>query len=140
VSFLMAAREQLSDSFKAIAGEILERQSKQFSNVNQESLTALLTPLKERIVEFDQKVTSDYDKEARERVTLQEQIRTLSELHTRMSQDTENLTRALKGSGKTQGTWGELVLATLLSGSGLQERIGVTCRRRETNRARLTTE
>jgi DNA recombination protein RmuC len=120
-TFLQTAREQLSDSFKALAGELLQKNSKEFSNLSQESLGTLLSPLKERIAEFDQKVSSVYDKESRERVSLQQEIRMLSELHTRMSQQTENLTRALKGSGKTQGTWGELVLETLLAGSGLRQ-------------------
>jgi len=120
-AFLQSAREQLSDTFKAVAGEILQKNSKEFSSLNQESLGTLLNPLKERIAEFDQKVTSVYDKESRERVSLQQEIRMLSELHTRMSQQTENLTRALKGSGKTQGTWGELVLETLLAASGLRQ-------------------
>jgi DNA recombination protein RmuC len=80
-----------------------------------------LNPLKDRIAEFGQTVTGVYDKESRERLSLQQEIRMLSELHTRMSQETENLTRALKGSGKTQGTWGELVLETLLAGSGLRQ-------------------
>jgi DNA recombination protein RmuC len=121
ISFLQAAREQLTDSFKAVAGELLQKNSKDFSNLNQESLSTMLNPLKERIAEFDQKVTGVYDKESRERLSLQQEIRMLSELHTRMSQETANLTRALKGSGKTQGTWGELVLETLLAGSGLRQ-------------------
>jgi DNA recombination protein RmuC len=121
ISFLQTAREQLTDSFKAVAGELLQKNSKDFSNLSQESLTSMLSPLKERIAEFDQKVTGVYDKESRERLSLQQEIRMLSELHTRMSQETVNLTRALKGSGKTQGTWGELVLETLLAGSGLRQ-------------------
>jgi DNA recombination protein RmuC len=121
ISFLQTAREQLTDSFKAVAGELLQKNSKDFSNLSQESLTSMLNPLKERIAEFDQKVTGVYDKESRERLSLQQEIRMLSELHTRMSQETVNLTRALKGSGKTQGTWGELVLETLLAGSGLRQ-------------------
>jgi DNA recombination protein RmuC len=121
ISFLQTAREQLTDSFKAVAGELLQKNSKDFSNLNQETLTTMLNPLKERIAEFDQKVTGVYDKESRERLSLQQEIRMLSELHTRMSQETANLTRALKGSGKTQGTWGELVLETLLAGSGLRQ-------------------
>jgi DNA recombination protein RmuC len=121
ISFLQTAREQLADSFKAVAGELLQKNSKDFSNLNQENLATLLNPLKERIAEFGQTVTGVYDKESRERLSLQQEIRMLSELHTRMSQETENLTRALKGSGKTQGTWGELVLETLLAGSGLRQ-------------------
>jgi DNA anti-recombination protein RmuC len=119
--FLRGAQEQLGDRFRTLAAQILEQQSAKFSATNQESLSALLSPLKDRLAEFDQKVTSVYDKESRERLSLQQEIRLLTELHTRMSKETESLTRALKGSGKTQGMWGELVLDTLLAGSGLRE-------------------
>jgi DNA anti-recombination protein RmuC len=119
--FLRGAQEQLGDRFRTLAAQILEQQSAKFSATNQESLSALLSPLKDRLAEFDQKVTSVYDKESRERLSLQQEIRLLTELHTRMSKETESLTRALKGSGKTRGMWGELVLDTLLAGSGLRE-------------------
>jgi DNA recombination protein RmuC len=120
IALLQAAREELTASFKAIAGDILDQNAKRFTEQNQESLSALLHPLRDRIKEFDQKVTSVYENESRERFSLQAEIRRLSELHARMSQETENLTRALKGSAKAQGTWGELVLEQVLSNSGLR--------------------
>src|SRR5690606_29348113 len=40
--------------------------------------------------------------------------------NTRMSQETLNLTRALKGDSKAQGNWGELVLERVLEKSGLE--------------------
>lgn len=120
ITLLQAARDELSASFKAIAGDVLDQNAKRFTEQNQESLSALLHPLRERIKEFDEKVTTVYEKESRERLSLQGEIRRLSELHARMSQETENLTRALKGSSKAQGTWGELVLEQVLSNSGLR--------------------
>lgn len=120
IALLQAARDELSASFKAIAGDILDQNAKRFTEQNQENLSALLHPLRDRIKEFDEKVTTVYEKESRERFSLQGEIRRLSELHARMSQETENLTRALKGSAKAQGTWGELVLEQVLSNSGLR--------------------
>jgi len=120
IALLQAARDELSATFKAVAGDVLDQNAKRFTEQNQESLSALLHPLRERIKEFDEKITTVYEKESRERFSLQGEIRRLSELHARMSQETENLTRALKGSAKTQGTWGELVLEQVLSNSGLR--------------------
>ena len=47
-----------------------------------------------------------------------------------MSQDAQNLTIALKGENKTQGTWGEMVLEKVLESSGL--RLGEEYLREET--------
>jgi DNA recombination protein RmuC len=41
-------------------------------------------------------------------------------LNQHLSEDAKNLTRALRGSSKAQGSWGELVLERVLEGSGLR--------------------
>lgn len=43
------------------------------------------------------------------------------DLNQSLSQDAKNLTRALKGSSKAQGNWGELVLERVLEASGLRK-------------------
>lgn len=43
------------------------------------------------------------------------------ELNNRLSEDANNLTRALKGDSKMQGNWGEMILERLLQASGLIE-------------------
>jgi DNA recombination protein RmuC len=52
---------------------------------------------------------------------LQEQVKQLAQLNQQLSQDANNLTRALKGSVKTQGTWGELILERVLEAAGLRK-------------------
>ena len=42
-------------------------------------------------------------------------------LNNRLSEDANNLTRALKGDSKMQGNWGEMILERLLQASGLIE-------------------
>jgi DNA recombination protein RmuC len=44
-------------------------------------------------------------------------------LNQKLSEDAHNLTRALKGSSKTQGNWGELILERVLEASGLRKGI-----------------
>ena len=43
------------------------------------------------------------------------------ELNQHLSEDAKNLTRALRGSSKAQGSWGELVLERVLEASGLRK-------------------
>ena len=71
--------------------------------------------------DFRQKVEQVYSTEAKERFSLGERIKELVELNNRLSEDANNLTRALKGDSKMQGNWGEMILERLLQASGLIE-------------------
>ena len=71
--------------------------------------------------EFKGKVEEVYVQEGKDRSALSEQVRQLMELNQTLSRDANNLTKALKGSAKTQGNWGELILERVLEASGLHK-------------------
>ena len=121
LALLQSAREELSHQFKNLANDILEEKSKRFSEQNQQSLGQLLDPLKTKLQEFQGKVEQVYVQEGKDRSALAEQVRQLMELNRTVSQEANNLTKALKGSNKAQGNWGELVLERVLEGSGLRK-------------------
>jgi DNA recombination protein RmuC len=121
LALLLDAKQTLTDQFKALANEILEEKSKRFTEQNQTNLGALLDPLKLRINEFQAKIEDTYVKEGKDRSALGEQVRQLTELNQHLSEDAKNLTRALRGSSKAQGTWGEWILERVLEGSGLRK-------------------
>lgn len=121
IAVLQQAREELSNQFKALANEILEQKSKAFTEQNQANIATLLTPLKEKFGEFQQKVESLEKDGIAGRSALKEQIEGLRTLNERLSADANNLVTALKGSSKTQGDWGEFVLEKLLESAGLRE-------------------
>lgn len=116
---LAAAREELGNQFQVLANRILEEKAERVSLQNQESLKPLLQPLQERLKDFQQQVVTVYHNESRERQNLKEEIARLAQLNTQISTDAVNLTQALKGSNKTQGIWGEMVLENVLEASGL---------------------
>ncbi len=115
--------EQLNQRFKTefenLASKILEEKSLKFTEQNKLSLDGILTPLRERIKDFEDKVQKVYDTEAAERNMLKGEIKQLMGLNQQMHQDTQNLTKALKGDNKTQGNWGEFILESILEKSGL---------------------
>ena len=123
LALLVEARETLSTQFKNLASEILEEKSQKFSQQNQEALKGLLEPVKLKLGEFQSKVEEVYVKEGKDRSALHAQVNQLMELNRTLSDEAQNLTRALKGSGKTQGNWGELLLNNVLEGSGLRKGI-----------------
>ncbi len=119
LALLNQSREQMTLEFKTIANEILEDKSKRFTASNKENISEILRPLNEKIQLFEKKVEETYDRESKERFSLAREIRSLQELNVRISEDAVNLTNALKGESKTQGTWGEVILETILEKSGL---------------------
>lgn len=112
-------QSKFTKEFENLAGKILEDKSRRFTEQNKENLDTILTPLKERIADFEKKVNDVYITETKERAALAEQLRYLHELNKQMSEEANNLTRALKGDTKTQGNWGEYILESILEKSGL---------------------
>jgi DNA recombination protein RmuC len=112
-------QEKFTAEFKNLANDILEKNSAKFSDLNKNSMSELLIPLKDKILTFEKKVEEAYDKELRDKISLREEVKKLYELNNRISAEANNLTRALKGDTKKQGDWGEVILETVLERSGL---------------------
>ena len=121
LALLDKAKEQLSDTFKSLASEILEEKSIRFTDQNKTNIGQILEPLGVRLKEFQIKVEQVYVQESKDRSALGEQVKQLVSLSQRVSNDAKSLADALKGSSKTQGNWGELVLERVLEASGLRK-------------------
>lgn len=121
LALLVEAKEALSNQFKSLANDILEEKSKRFAEQNQTNMGQLLDPLKVRLQEFQGKVELFYDNEGKQRSALSQQVTQLLDLNKTLSDDAKNLTLALKGSSKSQGNWGELILERVLEASGLRK-------------------
>ncbi|MCO6481159.1 MAG: DNA recombination protein RmuC [Flavobacteriales bacterium] len=114
-----ALNERMTVQFKQIADAVVEEKGKQLADRQEDKLKLLLDPFKERIVEFQKQVNEAYDKEGRERFALKKEIGELVKQNQQLSQDADNLTKALKGDRQSQGAWGEMILDKLLEDSGL---------------------
>jgi DNA recombination protein RmuC len=112
-------REKFNKDFELIAGKILEEKTHRFTETNKVNLDILLNPLKENIKAFEDKVEKVYKAESDERNILKGEISKLMELNKQISEEANNLTKALKTDTKKQGNWGEIVLDRILEASGL---------------------
>ena len=121
INLLQEAKQQLSNEFKALAHEIFEQKQQQFTEQSQSSMSALLQPLHTSVEQFKQRLETTHKEDLEGRASLQEQLKSLHQLNSQMTQEAQNLTLALKGDSKTQGNWGELILQRLLEKSGLRE-------------------
>ncbi len=114
-------QKQLTVQFENLANRILEVNTRKFEQTSQQSMQQLLKPLGEQLSEFKRKVEATHIEDTRQRSTLEERIRGLIEQTNLVSAQANNLAEALKGSPKTQGNWGEMVLERILEQSGLEK-------------------
>lgn len=121
IKLLENAEERLRIQFESLANRLFEQKSRSVDEQNRISLEGLLMPLKEQLEGFKKQVNDSFSYEARERHTLIHQINSLKQLNEQMAKEAVNLTQALKGDNKAQGNWGEVILARVLSESGLRE-------------------
>jgi DNA recombination protein RmuC len=103
------------------AAEILEKKSKSFSEGSQKELGTLLTPLREQIKDFREKVEKAQTESSNGVTKLETLIGTLGGMNQQLSEEARNLSTALRGSSKAQGDWGEFILRDLLEHAGLHE-------------------
>jgi DNA recombination protein RmuC len=121
LALLQGAKERMTQEFKVLAEEVMKGHGETFSKQNKEQIDIVLAPLRESLTHFQQGLQVAHTESQRERVTMNEVIRKLSEDSAKMTTETHNLTRALKGKAQTQGAWGEMILTTILEKSGLRE-------------------
>ncbi len=114
-------QQKFTTEFENIATKILKQNTLDFSVSNQKNMTELLSPLKEKIQVFEKKVEDTYEKGLKDQTDLKAELKKLHDLNIKISDEANNLTRALKGDVKKQGNWGEVILERILERSGLTE-------------------
>ncbi|MBK9177498.1 MAG: DNA recombination protein RmuC [Flavobacteriales bacterium] len=112
-------QKRMTTEFENIANRLLAERGKALNEQQQERLSTILKPLQERIKDFEDKVQKAYDEEGRQRFALKSEIIKLVEQNQKLSQEANDLTKALKGDSQAQGAWGEMILEKLLESSGL---------------------
>lgn len=117
------SQQQISEAMKnemeLLTSRILQQNSQQLIQKNEEKIGQILQPLQTELSGFKKAVEDAYQKESNERFSLSKEIDKLVQTSIRVSEEANNLTTALKGNVKTQGNWGEMVLETILENSGL---------------------
>jgi DNA recombination protein RmuC len=116
---IAALSKKFNLEFENIANRILETKTEKFTELNKANLNLILEPLGKNITEFKTRVEEVYQKESEQRFSLGERVKELAELNRKISEEANNLTRALKSESKTQGGWGEMILENILERSGL---------------------
>jgi len=118
---IQTMQEKFTKDFRLIANQIFEEKTESFSKRSKESIDQLLSPLKERLVSFEKKVDETHKDNLKETSGLKAELKTLREMSSKMTEEAENLTKALRNDTKIQGNWGEMILENILEKSGLRK-------------------
>ena len=116
----LLAQTNAKEQFQQIAHKVIEEKTKKFDEDHRRGLKEILDPLKERIHKFEEKVDLNNKETLTRHTALHVQLNHLKELNLKITNETINLTNALKGDNKTQGNWGEIILESILQKSGLE--------------------
>jgi DNA recombination protein RmuC len=115
-----ADEDKLRKMLVDISNESVLRQGRMLTDQQQVKLNDVLNPLKEKLQAFETQVNEGQKNSLHQNTVLLEQIKNLTNLNQTVTQKTEDLTNALKGSNKSQGNWGEMILERVLESSGLK--------------------
>ncbi|WP_313113131.1 DNA recombination protein RmuC [Aequorivita sediminis] len=107
--------------FSVLADKILIDKTEKFTETNKENIEGILKPLNQKIKEFEEKVGKNNIDFVKTHAELGKQLQLLNEQNIKISQEADNLTKALKGDSKIQGNWGEMILSRVLEESGLEK-------------------
>ncbi len=109
------------DKFSLLADKILVDKTAKFTESNKENIEGILKPLNQKIKDFEEKVSKNNIDFVKTHAELGKQLQYLNEQNIKISQEADNLTKALKGDSKIQGNWGEMILSRVLEESGLEK-------------------
>ena len=110
---------RLQATFENLANRIVEERGSALTEQNRQRLDGLLEPFRLQLDSFRQRVDEVHRNDTELSARLLEQVRQLQELNSRVSQEANNLARAIKGESKKQGDWGELIVERMFEASGL---------------------
>ena len=113
--------KRLTERFENLSNQLLKNQTEEFNKHSSNKLGELLNPVMNRIQEFGKALQDHRESQIKDHSSLKEQIVSLTSLNQIVTEETKNLTKALKGESQTRGTWGEMILEVILEKSGLRK-------------------
>lgn len=111
--------KKLELKLNAIMEHNLENKLKKLDETSIKSLDTLLKPFKENLDSFKKSVENSQESSIKKFAELSKEIDLVARAGLNISKEAENLTKALKGKKQSQGSWGEMILESVLEYSGL---------------------
>ena len=125
----------LREQFASLAAQKLQASAETLSDVNRRRVDEVLKPLQAELDRFRQAFETNRQQQVANKASFDQAIRDLGDRALKIGADAENLAKALKSESKTQGDWGEMVLANILAAAGLKEGVDFLPQMQETDAA-----
>ncbi len=120
-------KEQMTDTFKVLAADVLKQQSNEFRSLADEDLTrrqqsieGIVQPVQENLTKLEREIRELEKERTGSYSELKTQVNSLLQVEKELRQETGNLVRALR-QPTGRGQWGEVVLEKVLEMSGMVE-------------------
>lgn len=110
--------DHLKTFFAKTASDLLENKAVTFGQVNREQIEALMKPFGDQLLAFRSRVDELHTLDTAARAKLEEQVSNLARGAAAVGATADNLAKAMLGSPKKQGDWGEHQLNVLLEQAG----------------------
>lgn len=114
-------RQKLELKLNAIMDQHLEKKLQKLDETSTKSLETLLKPFKENLDTFKKSVENSQENSTKKFAELSKEIELVARAGLNISKEAQNLTQALKGKKQSQGSWGEMILESVLEYSGLRK-------------------
>ncbi len=111
--------QKLELKLSEIMQNSLDSKIKKFDETSIKGLGDLLKPFKENLDTFKKKVEEQQESSIEKFASLSKEIEGVSKIGLNIGKEAENLATALKGKKQKQGSWGEMILESVLEHSGL---------------------
>lgn len=137
--FLEEAKDRLSETFKALAGDTLNTTHTTFLNMSkqvlenilteargelakrEDAIKILVTPLAESLKQYEEHIGNIEKKRIEAYSSLETYLKTLSQTQQQLQKETTQLVNALRSSAQVRGRWGELTLRRLVEMAGMNQ-------------------
>lgn len=119
--FTEGALAALREQFAHLAAEKLKTSSEGLSDLNRRRLSELMAPFQKELDDVRRAFDENRRQQIANKASFDQAIADLGRRALKIGTDAENLAKALRRESKTQGNWGELVLANILQAAGLTE-------------------
>lgn len=114
-------KDLITNEIENTSNKIFSTNTNQFKDESKVILDQMLTPLKDNLKQFHEKIEKHYKEENQQRYALEKEIKKMTEGGYKLQEEAKQLTQAIKGDSKKQGAWGEVILNRVLNSSGLRE-------------------
>lgn len=121
VSLYAESELRMQREFERLAARIVEERGRVLGEENSIRLETLLQPFRMQLDAFRRRVDEVHESSVAGAAGIREQVRQLMELSGKVSEDANNLAKAIKGDAKKQGDWGEMIVERIFEVSGLEK-------------------